>query len=200
MSRTYRLNELAEACGVKPRTIRYYVQRGLLPAPTFRGPETAYDHDHLLRLQAIKRLQERFWSLEAIASHLAELRGEALETWMNRLDASSGGDTTPPELSRLTLEVPAREGLDTRTVVMPSSGQGLDTREGTPASLGATRLPPFEASLPALDFVEGVTRWVRYQLAPGIEIHLDPERSPSATQDFLEDVLDLARRYRLRSF
>jgi DNA-binding transcriptional MerR regulator len=91
---TYRLNELAQACGVTPRTIRYYVQRGLLPAPVLRGPETSYDHEHLVRLQAIKRLQERFWSLDAIADQLGTLSGQALEDWVAALEQAP---TAPPE-------------------------------------------------------------------------------------------------------
>jgi DNA-binding transcriptional MerR regulator len=68
---TFRLDELATEAGVSPRTVRYYVQRGLLPAPQFRGKDTAYDRDHLLRLRVIRRLQEAYLPLEAIAVELA---------------------------------------------------------------------------------------------------------------------------------
>lgn len=68
---TYKLEELARAAGTSPRTVRYYVQRGLLPAPRFRGKDTAYDHEHLVRLRAIRRLQEAFFPLDAIAAELA---------------------------------------------------------------------------------------------------------------------------------
>ena len=70
-----RLDELAKAAGISPRTVRYYVQRGLLPAPAFRGKDTAYGHEHLVRLHAIKRLQEAYFPLDAIA---AELEGRTL--------------------------------------------------------------------------------------------------------------------------
>jgi len=56
-TKTFKLDELAAAAGVSGRTVRYYVQRGLLPAPQFRGRDTAYDEEHLLRLQAIRRMQ-----------------------------------------------------------------------------------------------------------------------------------------------
>lgn len=69
----WKLHELAERAGVSPRTVRYYVQRGLLPAPVFRGRDTAYGEEHLLRLRAIRRLQERFLPLEAIQAELARL-------------------------------------------------------------------------------------------------------------------------------
>src|SRR5690242_9918497 len=67
----WKLEELAQRAGVSPRTVRYYVQRGLLPAPRFRGRDTVYAQDHLLRLFAIRRLQERYLPLDAIQEHLS---------------------------------------------------------------------------------------------------------------------------------
>lgn len=67
---TYKLDELARAAGTSARTVRYYVQRGLLPAPAFRGKDTAYGHEHLVRLRAIRRLQDAFFPLDAIAVEL----------------------------------------------------------------------------------------------------------------------------------
>src|SRR5437660_12737586 len=56
--RCYRIEELAELGGVTRRTVRYYVQRGLLPTPlgTGRGPH--YTQAHLERLIHIRQLQE----------------------------------------------------------------------------------------------------------------------------------------------
>lgn len=68
--RTYKLDELARAAGMSARTVRYYVQRGLLPPAAFRGKDTAYGHEHLVRLRAIRRLQEAFFPLDAIAAEL----------------------------------------------------------------------------------------------------------------------------------
>jgi DNA-binding transcriptional MerR regulator len=68
---TYKLDELARAAGTSARTVRYYVQRGLLPGPTFRGKDSAYGREHLVRLRAIRRLQDAFFPLDAIAVELA---------------------------------------------------------------------------------------------------------------------------------
>src|SRR5262245_17175397 len=56
--RRYGIEELAELGGVTRRTVRYYVQRGLLPMPlgTGRGPH--YTPAHLQRLMHIRKLQE----------------------------------------------------------------------------------------------------------------------------------------------
>src|SRR5688572_1976162 len=74
----WKLSELAEAAGVSPRTVRYYVQRGLLSAPPFKGPDTVYGEEHLLRLKAIRVLQARFLPLDAIQVELARLSPDEL--------------------------------------------------------------------------------------------------------------------------
>ena len=61
----YGIEELADRAGVSRRTVRYYVQRGLLPAPPFKGPDTVYGEEHLVRLKAIRVLQARFLPLDA---------------------------------------------------------------------------------------------------------------------------------------
>jgi len=68
--RNYKIDELARAAGMSARTVRYYVQRGLLPAPAFKGKDTAYGHEHLVRLKAIRKLQEAYFPLDAIAAEL----------------------------------------------------------------------------------------------------------------------------------
>lgn len=74
----WKLAELAAEAGVSPRTVRYYVQRGLLPAPPFKGPDTVYGEEHLLRLKAIRVLQARFLPLDAIQVELLRLSPEEL--------------------------------------------------------------------------------------------------------------------------
>jgi DNA-binding transcriptional MerR regulator len=86
--RSYKIDELARAAGMSVRTVRYYVQRGLLPAAAFRGKDTAYDHAHLARLRAIRRLQEAFFPLDAIA---AELDGRTA----HEIEAIANGSVTP---------------------------------------------------------------------------------------------------------
>src|SRR5438552_7881 len=74
----WKLSELAEEAGVSARTIRYYVQRGLLPAPPFKGPDTVYGPEHLLRLKAIQRLQAQYLPLDAIQVELVRRSAEQL--------------------------------------------------------------------------------------------------------------------------
>src|SRR6185312_1652917 len=72
--RTDGIEELAERAGVSRRTVRYYVQRGLLPPPLGLGRGNHYTESHLATLVRVRELQEGGVALEAIA---AELQGKA---------------------------------------------------------------------------------------------------------------------------
>ena len=67
----FTIGELATRGGVSRRTVRYYVQRGLLPAPlgTGRGPH--YASEHLEALVRIRDRQRAGVSLEVIKRELS---------------------------------------------------------------------------------------------------------------------------------
>jgi DNA-binding transcriptional MerR regulator len=88
----FKLDGLARAAGTSPRTVRYYVQRGLLPGPTFKGKDSSYGREHLVRLRAIKKLQDAFLPLDAIA---AELEGKSLEELLRVADEAGGARARP---------------------------------------------------------------------------------------------------------
>lgn len=67
----YSIGELAELGGVSRRTVRYYVQRGLLPAPTGLGRGRHYTRRHLDTLIRVRQLQEAGHGLASIAERLA---------------------------------------------------------------------------------------------------------------------------------
>jgi DNA-binding transcriptional MerR regulator len=54
----YAIEELATLGGVSRRTIRYYVQEGLIPAPTGLGRGNHYTPEHLEQLLRVKAMQE----------------------------------------------------------------------------------------------------------------------------------------------
>ncbi len=66
----YNIGQLAELSGVSRRTIRFYVQTGLLAAPAGGGRGHFYTAEHLRALQRICTLKENHLSLEEIAVRL----------------------------------------------------------------------------------------------------------------------------------
>jgi DNA-binding transcriptional MerR regulator len=67
----FSIGELGRRASVTRRTIRYYVEIGLLPPPSGAGRASAYGPEHLERLGLIKKLQAYRLSLEEIRDHLA---------------------------------------------------------------------------------------------------------------------------------
>jgi DNA-binding transcriptional MerR regulator len=56
----YSLQQLANLVGIEPRTIRSYIQQGLLHGPESRGRNASYDAAHLEKLQTIKQLRDHY--------------------------------------------------------------------------------------------------------------------------------------------
>ncbi|GAB4276864.1 MAG: hypothetical protein Kow0029_19130 [Candidatus Rifleibacteriota bacterium] len=64
----YRIGELAELTQLSRRTIRFYIQNGLVDPPLGKGRGHYYTGKHLAQLQQIIRLKDNRHSLEEIAS------------------------------------------------------------------------------------------------------------------------------------
>ena len=82
---TYDLQELSAEAGVTPRTVRYYIQQGLLPAPEPQGPSTRYGQGHLDRLRLIRDLQAEHQPLAVIRQRLEELPDEDVRRLVRKL-------------------------------------------------------------------------------------------------------------------
>jgi DNA-binding transcriptional MerR regulator len=130
--KSWKLDELAAAAGVSARTVRYYVQRGLLPAPLFRGRDTVYSQAHLTRLQAIRRLQDRFLPLDQIQAEIERRSADEL------LQLAEGRDpaplVTPPMVPKVPPVAPRVQEVArwTRAVLLP--GLELHLADGADAS------------------------------------------------------------------
>jgi DNA-binding transcriptional MerR regulator len=62
----YGIDTLADLGGVSRRTVRYYIQEGLIPAPHGLGRGDHYGAEHLAALLRVRREQEAGRSLEQI--------------------------------------------------------------------------------------------------------------------------------------
>jgi len=82
----YTIEELSELTGFPRRTIRYYVQEGLLEPPAGRGRGGFYYDSHLNKLLQIKSLQEKGLNLAAITGLLKNGETETVsyprEVWV----------------------------------------------------------------------------------------------------------------------
>ena len=70
----YAIGDLAALGGVSRRTVRYYVQEGLIPPPLGVGRGNHYTAEHLERLLRVKAMQDAGRTLEEIRRAFAAPR------------------------------------------------------------------------------------------------------------------------------
>ncbi|MDR1314436.1 MAG: helix-turn-helix domain-containing protein [Deltaproteobacteria bacterium] len=72
MQTTFAIEDLARLTSYSKRTIRYYVQLGLVDRPVGEGRGAHYTTEHLRELLDIRKLTENGLSLEAVKFHLRQ--------------------------------------------------------------------------------------------------------------------------------
>ena len=98
----WRIDDLAQRAGITVDTIRYYQRERLLPQAERSGRTNLYGPEHLERLERIKDLQQRRFSLAAIRALLDERR----EGLVEGVFAGRGGRTYTLD------ELVERSGID----------------------------------------------------------------------------------------
>ena len=90
MTNLMNINELSEQSGIRPRTIRSYLQQGIIPAPTELGRYAKYSKDeHLLPLLVASDLRNnQRWSLDEIRSFLMSCSKSEIENLAQNVSAN----------------------------------------------------------------------------------------------------------------
>src|SRR5262245_19183698 len=139
------LAELADRAGVSERTIRYYIQFGLLPAPEGAGPKSRYRRNHLGRLRLIRMLQDRHLPLSAIAKVLAQRSEKEIEKVAEETKARS--QSSALEYVRSLL----KPDLESPDLSLHAPLMGLESKTGAQ---------------------EARSHWERIRITPDIELHV----------------------------
>jgi len=181
------LAELAKAADVTPRTVRYYVQQGLLPSPGTRGPGTKYDRALLERLQLIKLLQREHWPLSKIREHLDALDEDGVRRELGQ----------PPELPLPSLSDSALKyvrgvlGRHRQAAGAPAEQREPSLFDQKPRALGAAGAP--EAGAASGKWQVTKSTWERIRLTRDVELSI--RRPLTREQNKLVDrLLEAARR------
>ena len=188
--------ELAEEADVTPRTIRYYVEQGLLPPPG-RGRIAEYTEEHLQLLGLIARLKRHYLPLEEIRDMLQRLSREEIEELLARDEPAS---TATPEAGsaadyianvfergRVLEQAKLREPVAPDYSMPPSPAPMFMPSMPAAASPPSAPPPPVTkrglfgygrpASMPERAVAQEAPRpdkestWHRVTIAPGVELH-----------------------------
>jgi DNA-binding transcriptional MerR regulator len=181
----YSLTELADLAGVTPRTVRYYLAQGLLPAVGQTGPGSKYTPGHLARLRLIRRLQAEHLPLAEIRRRLETLDDEEIRDLIGASEPPPPSDTALEYLrtvlgGSLLGRTVARRNVQPVMPALRMSGEGSAPAPSVPlASMSVAEAPiepdePSDAPAPADATVRPGDRsqWERIVLVPDIELHI----------------------------
>ena len=185
------LQELASETGVEPRTIRSYVEKGVIPGPETRGRGARYSRDTLDRLKVLQLLRDanRELSLDQVRVLLHSIgpsQARAIADGTLRIGAVIDTDTRSAGFSRTALDY--LQGLKTQ------SKKAHDESAGGPMwsayldeDPNAADLTVLEAAARALASLAGQSsasrstrgeNWYRLPLTRDIELSVRGEFGP----------------------
>jgi len=162
------ISELAQKSGVTVRTIRYYIQQGLLPSPDTRGRYSIYDEDYLARLELIQRLKDAYLPLKEIKRRIGKLTDEEIKGLLalntddfnlqfaedSNKEGASVGEDSSDALTYIARILDAHNEDDGRPRIQSPS-----------RNLNKPPEPrPYE--------IRRESRWQRIEIMPGIELHI----------------------------
>lgn len=164
----FSLTELADLARVTPRTVRYYLAQGLLPAIGQSGPGSKYDPGHLARLRLIRRLQAEHLPLAEIRQRLDSLDDDDIRDLAGLEPPAPPADSALDYL-RSVLGGPAPAPAAPQPAGRPtptSAPMGVAERAADP--YGSTTVVPSTATAGQIER----SQWERIVLAPDVELHI----------------------------
>jgi DNA-binding transcriptional MerR regulator len=190
LENNYSLDDLADATGIEARTIRSYIERGLLPGAQTRGRAASYSKEHLSRLHVIRSLRRARPSIA-----LSEIRIVLQGLNPEQIHGLASGSITAA--TRAIDESIQSEGVDLPDVAADNSeiSSTIDWERSAAKLTGAERLvcllrevsgfmPPAPTSK-----VEG---WQRIAITPDVELSVRAEFDANQLAAFRE-LADLLR-------
>ncbi len=156
---TLTLTELSERADVTPRTVRYYIQQGLLHAPG-SGPKARYDERHVKLLRLVKDLQRQYLPLAEIRARLESLDDEGIDDLLAAPAPAEAGSAVD-HIREVLEDKPGRLGEGPRQVFY----NALLAPRDTPMPMPPMKPPPNTKPMSR-------SQWERLALGPDIELHI----------------------------
>lgn len=193
------ISELAERTGVSTRTIRYYVEEGLLPQPEVQGKYAVFNEDYLIRLSLIKYLKDAYLPLKEIKRLLDSLMIPEISDLVHKFEkdpsrALAGLGIYPAEKSK-AVDLNFSEGAPVTDSAREYIQRALNRQ---PAAI---REPVMKFNAPAPESRQSPAvsseNWQRVELVPGVELNIRQPQS-SSRRKRLEELIVIARKILIR--
>lgn len=198
MTEEYTLEDLERLSGLPIRTLRFYIQEGLLPGPDTRGKYARYSGRHLASLELIQRLKNMRLPLQQIRRMLDDMTTDDLAQVLHAPNAEAPLRNLPPEKGQFfgkmdeDLPVSSERDPSARTgqlhsIIRDTSPQNYYLT--TPAQPQSARSQPVQKTRTQTE-----ETWQRIQLAEGVELQV---RKPLDRQTLrlVDELRKFARRF-----
>jgi DNA-binding transcriptional MerR regulator len=210
---SYSLKELCQVANVTERTVRFYIKEGLLPPPSGAKAFSRYSYEHVLRLQVIHLLKERFLplkeikkllegktipELESLAKQVSVMpvlnEDTAMLTQEKPTDMSTLTKPTPPFQPAISFNPPNNPFSGFYTVTSPVQQFNPVQKFGRPgySQPGFLNPPPLFFEQPT-EYDTEPQKWERVNLAPGIELHVEGKLAEENRQEINDLIQEIKR-------
>ncbi len=183
------LEDLVNISGLPIRTVRFYIQEGLLPGPDSRGKNARYTEEHLERLEWIQRLKEHHRPLREIRILLNNMTPREIKALLN------GQEKMQEYLSNFNVK--GEDAIDHLPVgnsaldyIRSVEGKEGKTQEATDPTVNLNLSASASVSPSSIDIRES---WQRIVIGDGIELNLKlPIRSEDKAR--IDELIAFTRR------
>jgi len=183
-----RVEELAGRAGVSVDTVRFYQKQRLLPPPVREGRVAWYTPEHLERMDRVKELRRRGFTLAVIRRFLdgeLDAADEPLAAAVSEAAGGPAGDeefVTPEELAaRSGVPLPLIDSLAREGLLIPRLHQGEPRYTADDVRIVSSGLQLLQAGLPLaglLDLARSHHAAVREVAAQAVELFDTAVRQP----------------------
>lgn len=193
----YWISELAALSGVSTRTIRYYIQEGLLPQPEIRGKYAVFTDEYMHRLRLIKLMKDAYLPLNRIKELLDSLTESQfvplLEAFEKDPISAMGSLQAPrvfnqPSSSQADLNKTVEN--DALHYIHRLRGEKSVAEKTAEYGSNTSRQPPSPTSQVCPPVTE---EWRRIPLAAGLELHVRQPLTP-CLQRLVDQLIELVEK------
>lgn len=202
-SDSYSIKELCKRADVTSRTIRFYIEEGLLPPPEGPKSQSRYNQAHLQRLQIIRQLKNQYWPLREIKKTLENKSPVELSKLAQQIDfkLTSRETKEQKEMSKISTRPATSQVLPMPPLTKrqtEKSATSLGFHLGT-ANLGFTFPGLYNKEQPEYrptiieEIAPASNVWERITIAPGVELNVETEIA-NKNRDVLDELIKEIRR------
>ncbi|MGQ0679318.1 MAG: MerR family transcriptional regulator [Actinomycetota bacterium] len=159
----YRVDELAQRCGISVDTVRFYQTKGLLPPPERKSRVAWYTAEHLERLRKVRDLKKKGFTLLSIRRLLDGELDRADEALVEALAGPVPGEEGEENEEFLTVdELAERIGvspalihaIERENLLVPRMHDGIPQYTSADAAAASAGLTLLETGLPLSELLD----------------------------------------------